>query len=564
MKLRLIALLSVLLSLLVFAKPNHQNQTYTYQELIAAYEELANQHSQAHLYQIGKTDSGKPLHLFLLGADSSSVFQDNRVKIFINNGIHPGEPCGIDASLALLSSFISGESTIPDNVVLAVIPVYNVGGMLNRSAYSRANQQGPEEYGFRGNARNLDLNRDFIKMDSENAKAFARIFHLVDPHVLIDTHTSNGADYQYTMTLLPTAAEQLESEQQHFFREDFIPELYTRMEDAGELSSPYVYTMGKTPESGIKAYYDSPRYTAGYASLFHCIGITSEAHMLKPYKNRVEATLTLLKQVVNYSSEKADIIIDLREQARAKSLEDDHPVSLTLDTTQFKQIDFHGFEHRIIESEVTGLDRLKYAQDSPLSFKTNFYNRFHISESERVASLYIIPQAWKAVIERLRCNEVKLVPLLNDTVMKVKTYYVNRNATFESPYEGHFYHKEIELMDTVIDKQFFAGDLFVYPDEYTGKYLAHTLYPKSYDSFLRWNFFDEIFQQKEWFSSYVFEDIATDLLQEDDELRQQFEQKKANDEAFRNNSFQQLYFIYKHSPYYESTHRLYPVFRIED
>ena len=93
--------------------------------------------------------------------------------------------------------------------MIVIIPVYNVGGALNRGSYSRANQNGPEAYGFRGNARNLDLNRDFIKCDSRNARSFNRLFNQWKPDVFVDTHTSNGADYQYVMTLISTQKDRL-------------------------------------------------------------------------------------------------------------------------------------------------------------------------------------------------------------------------------------------------------------------------------------------------------------------------------------------------------------------
>lgn len=65
--------------------------------------------------------------------------------------------------------YIKKDLKFDNNVTFSFILCYNVGGMMNRSSSSRANQDGPEEYGFRGNSQNLDLNRDFIKMDSEEA-----------------------------------------------------------------------------------------------------------------------------------------------------------------------------------------------------------------------------------------------------------------------------------------------------------------------------------------------------------------------------------------------------------
>jgi len=100
--------------------------------------------------------------------------------VLINNGIHPGEACGIDAGVKLAQNLLYNKEYLNkflENVVLAIIPAYNIGGMLNRSPYHRANQNGPEEHGFRGNARNLDLNRDFIKTDTRNARTFSKIFN---------------------------------------------------------------------------------------------------------------------------------------------------------------------------------------------------------------------------------------------------------------------------------------------------------------------------------------------------------------------------------------------------
>jgi len=98
-----------------------------------------------------------------------------------------------------------------DKVVIVAIPVYNVDGCLNRGSYSRANQDGPESYGFRGNARNYDLNRDFVKCDSRNARTFNQIFRTWNPDIFVDNHTSNGADYQYVMTLIATQHNKLEA-----------------------------------------------------------------------------------------------------------------------------------------------------------------------------------------------------------------------------------------------------------------------------------------------------------------------------------------------------------------
>ena len=97
--------------------------------------------------------------------------------------------------------------------------------MLNRSSNSRANQNGPNEYGFRGNAQNLDLNRDFIKMDTENSFTFAKIFHDLNPDVFVDNHVSNGADYQYVLTYISSLRQRLAPSLSTIIYDSLLPNL---------------------------------------------------------------------------------------------------------------------------------------------------------------------------------------------------------------------------------------------------------------------------------------------------------------------------------------------------
>ena len=166
---------------------------------------------------------------------------------------------------------------------LCIIPLYNIGGALNRNSHTRTNQEGPESYGFRGNARNLDLNRDFIKCDSKNARAFTTIFQDWQPDVFIDTHTSNGADYQYTMTIIATQHNKLHSSLGNFLDQELMPALYAEMKTKDWEMCPYVYSR-EEPDHGIAAFLDYARYSSGYAALFNTLSFMPETHMLKPYQ----------------------------------------------------------------------------------------------------------------------------------------------------------------------------------------------------------------------------------------------------------------------------------------
>ncbi|MFC7668686.1 M14 family metallopeptidase [Hymenobacter humi] len=301
------------------------NTTATHAECIGYYQKLAAAYpKQLHLAEAGPTDSGQPLHEVVLSADGdtdpASTRRKNRRVLFIQNGIHPGEPEGIDASMMLARDLVQQKSLqkLLANVTVVIVPVYNVDGMLNRNSTTRVNQNGPAAYGFRGNARHLDLNRDYIKQDSRNARSFAGLFQKWQPDVFVETHTSNGADYQYTMTLIATQHSKLAPALGQYLQGQMLPALYKGMEKKKWPMTPYVDFEGQTPESGLRAFLETPRYSTGYAALFNTIGFMPETHMLKAFAPRVHATYDFLKIMLETVGQQSAAIATARAAAAAE------------------------------------------------------------------------------------------------------------------------------------------------------------------------------------------------------------------------------------------------------
>ena len=295
-------------------------ETPEYKDVIAFYAALADAYSEISLFSFGQTDLGEPLHLVVYSAEGiyniNEIRDSKKNKLLINNGIHPGESDGIDASMLFLRDIVQNDSLKKNykNTLIAIIPVYNVGGALNRNTHSRANQNGPKAYGFRGNARNFDLNRDFIKQDTKNSAAFAEIFHTVNPDGFIDNHVSNGADYQYAITHLFTQHNKLGGDLGEFLETQMRPSLELSLKEKGIDITPYVNVWGTTPEAGWSQFYDSPRYSTGYTTLFNTLGMMVETHMLKPYKTRVEQTYELLFSMLDFTEKKSNEIKTLRKK----------------------------------------------------------------------------------------------------------------------------------------------------------------------------------------------------------------------------------------------------------
>jgi len=542
-------------------------QTATYAECIAFYRQLDALSPLVAIKEMGMSDAGYPYHVVLYSndgvADPAVWHRRGKLVILINNGIHPGEPDGVDASMMLIRDLVTKKIHIPDNIALAVIPLYNIGGSLNRGSFSRVNQNGPESYGFRGNAQNLDLNRDFTKNDSRNAQSFVQIFHWVNPALQIDNHVSDGADYLYTMTLLCTQWNKLGGALGAFLHDVFQPALFTGMEKKGWPMTPYVDFEEGNPRRGWDAFYDEPRYSSGYAALFHTIAFMPETHMLKPFKDRVLSDYALMETMIAQGSRYAEELLTKRKQDIAADLDSSRlALDWKVDTTKWDAISFKGFESDTKTSEVTGLPRMYYDHTRPFERSVKFFNYFAADVWVTVPKAYLIPQGWHAVTDLLQLNGVRMRRLTRDTTVTVEVYHIGDYKSYPRAYEKHHKNTAIRVGTDQESIHFLRGDLVVSTDQPARRFLVEMLEPTGEDSYFAWNFFDAILQQKEGYSAYRWEDVAADWLKEHADVREKLEEKRKSDSAFAQNARAQLEFVYTNSPYYEPAHLRYPVYRV--
>lgn len=540
-----------------------ENSSPTYPELIDYYKKLDKEHMEIELYAMGESDYGLPIYLCIVNGAQDSLKSLEKAKkgttILINNAIHAGEPDGINATLIWLDNWIKKGKKTKDIPVIAIIPAYNVGGMMNRTTNSRANQNGPEEYGFRGNAQNLDLNRDFIKMDSKNAFTFAKIYHALDPDVFVDTHVSNGADYQYTLTYISSMKERMAPSLREMTYEKLIPSLTKTLKKKNWDLFPYVELMKETPEGGIHAFNDLPRYAMGYASLFDAISFTVETHMLKPFPQRVQATYDFLADLILYTSDHSKEIEKAKLESRAY-WQNDKQFEFNFQLTEKKDsILFKGFEFTNPLSPVTGLPRLKYHQDRPFEKYVPHFNTFTPKDSAVIPEYIILGGQCEEVIARLKQNGVVFRQFSQDTMIEISRERVAEFKSNAKPYEGHFYHNHLEDNYEFVAQNFKKGDVLIETNQYQRNFILSTLISRAEDSYFRWNFFDSYLQQKEYFSPYVFEEQALEILNQKPWLKEELELMKVSNKEFRESSWDQLYFIYKNSDMFEQSYYLLPI-----
>ncbi|MFW5760321.1 MAG: hypothetical protein ACOCXH_05015, partial [Cyclobacteriaceae bacterium] len=379
------------------------------------------------------------------------------------------------------------------------------------------------------------------------------------------THTTDGSDYQHAMTLIANQPDAAGEIQGAYLRNQMLPALYDNMDSLGYPMTPYVWPMKKTPDKGIRGFYDSPRYSSGYASLFQCLSFESEAHMLKPFGVRVNATLVFFEAMLQVMKAQHKTILETKKSALEKFIQaDTYHTNWVMDTARHSMIDFMGYEPEYINSPVTNLPLLRYNQEKPYKKSIPYYEFFLPSKTINIPKAYIIPQAWDDVIERLAINGITYHTFEQDTSLEVSWYNISGYETYPRIYEGHYPHYQTEAEPVTGVMHFRAGDVWVDTRQEGIRFILEMLEPECVDSYFNWNFFDSVLEQKEYFGEYYFTLLAEEYLKKNPELAAKLRQKQQSDPAFAQNNRAQLQFIYENSPYQEPGFMRYPVYRVEE
>lgn len=558
-------------SLLTPYEQGNHNQTTTWADCVAWYEMLAQRFPAVLRFaQIGVSDMGVPIHAGVVSSDGvfdrAAIKAAGRPVFFNNNGIHPGEPEGVDACMALVRDFCTEPQRLAalGRTVFLFIPLYNVDGSLNRNNSSRVNQDGPESFGFRGNSRHLDLNRDFVKCDTLTARVFNEHFTAWDPDVMVDTHTSNGADYSYTMTLIHTQADKLGGSLGPFLRDTMLPAMFDVMEQRGWPTCPYVNPVQDSPDHGIAEFLETPRFSTGYAALHHTIGFMPETHMLKSFAARYDSMRALVETALDFTVQHGATIAALRRVDRANFKEAARlPVHWSMDEANPSSFNFKGYAAVYSPSILGDYTRLSYDRSAPWERQIAYYNSFPADIEVPAPKAYIVPQQWREAIERLQWNGVQMERLSADETRSVDYYHVVSVSSRANAYEGHMFHDEVVLERRTDTLPVRAGDYLVTLDQDQARYAVEMLEPQGHDSFFRWGLFNSVLEKKEAYSDYVFEDHAAELLRDEPELKTKFAAWKAANPSLLTNQNAVLDFIFANCERYrEPEWSRYPVFMV--
>jgi len=553
-----------------FEKSN-QLESPDYDNTLKYFQKFMDSTSYVKIKTIGLTPQGRELKVIIVSKDKAftpdQAKKTGKAIVLIQNGIHPGEVEGKDACMILLREILITKEmqSLLDNAILLIIPVLNIDGHERISPSNRPNQNGPKQMGWRTNALNLNLNRDYLKADTIEMRSFLKLFNDWLPDFMIDNHTTNGADYQYHVTYGIETHQNIDRGLINWIDKKYLPHLLNKVEADGFTIGPYMEFKAGTIESGILNLPAPPRLSHGYCAAQNRVCLLVETHSLKPFANRVFSTKSMMEHTISFVNDNHKEIAALNRQADKQTVKNylvdkkKFPLVLT-GNGKFDKFLFKGFEWYDEHSEITGSTMRKYT-NKPIEIEIPIFNKANSLKKIIVPAAYFIPPQLKNVIEVINAHQINYNLLKMRKKIKVEKCRFT-DVQFQSrPYEGrHLPSFKCNLFTETVEVE--AGTLIVYTNQRQLRVIVNLLEPEAPDSFVNWGFFNAYFERKEYAEDYVMDPYAKQMMKNNSDLRSEFYKKLNEDESFRNNGGERLDFFYKRSPFYDKGENVYPIMRL--
>ena len=543
-------------------------ETGSYEECVQFYRRLAAASRSARLEEIGRSSEGRPLYALIVSRDRAftpaAARRTGKPVVLLQNGIHAGENGGKDAAMMLLRDLLVTRrlEQLLDSVIVLSIPVFNADGHERVSPWNRINENGPREMGFRVTARRLNLNRDYMKADAPEMRAWLRLYTQWLPDLLIDNHVTDGGDAQYDVTVAAHTEQDIAPPVGAWVKNQFLPDLFRRLEALGHV--PGFYIEGRAAGGKALAVMTaSPRYSTGYAAAQNRAALLVETHSLKSFRTRVWSHYDIMRASLERVAETAAAL-------RRASLEADRlQAAVAPGTPVFLEGTPAG------EGEPYVLRGMK-AEQVPSPVSGGAVARYTGEKSDQQVTLvrtlapkvappaphgYIVPREWPEIIELLALHGVAMIPLEQPAEGEFGTLQFSDVRFAAAPFEGRFRVISFAVSPAKVRRTIPAGSVYVPVAQRAGKVAMHLLEPEAPDSAVRWGFFLPVFEQKEYFSEFVFEPFARKMLEMNAQLRAEFEEKLKADSAFASSPRARLQWLYQRSPYAEPDRDVYPVLR---
>jgi hypothetical protein len=519
--------------------------------------------------------SGRGFDLPLVIVSSDGAFTSAEMKatgkpvLLIQSCIHAGEVDGKVATLMILRDIALGRRPdLVQGVITVFAPIYNADGHENVSPYNRANQNGPVDgMGYRTTADGINLNRDFLRLASPEARAMAKLVADVNPDLHVDNHVTNGSDHAWVLTWLVAEAPQLDPGVSAWVSEH-LPKVLAETAAAGHPNGPYVELVsGSDPTAGIIWDVSQPRYSSGYFPLRNRPSILIEMHAPKPFRNRVLANKVFLEELI------LEVGRSGKGLKRAVEAADAHTATLGLadaDPSQVvvrwgvaeegETITWPAFEWTTVESVVTGGPLVEY--HPPTVREVELVWR-HLPVPELTLPRprgYLVLPGWPQIEDVVAGHGLRAFEVTADTELEVETIRLAEPEFASSSFQGVVMVEDFKVSRQTETRRIPHGSLWIPADQPNFEIAVQLFEPEAPDSLVRWGAVSSVFERKIYIGTAELEHLVHAML-EDPVITKEWA-TALEDPEFAGDSRARYLWWYRRTPYWDETVGLLPVMRV--
>lgn len=534
-------------------------QTPKAEQTMAYFQKLADYSPMVNLSTFGQSAQGRDLVAVVLDKDGlqdpEKIRKKGRAIILVESCIHSGEPDGKDATMIFMRNMLVEGKDIEllDNVSFLFIPILNIDGHEDFRATNRINQNGPAELGTRNTAQQLNLNRDFLKADAPEMRAWLKLYNEWMPELFIDVHVTNGADFQYVTTYaIENHGTMMEEGLRQWTTDVFEKQLNEQMTEVGFPMFLYAsFRNSNAPEQGIFINIYDPRYSEAYAAARNRIGLLLENHIYKPYKQRVMCTIEAIRasaRIIGQNKAELFEVVERADKAVSSPEYRRKPMDLTYKAVNRDSvwIDYLAWERETVKSDLSGADWTRHNYNKPITVKAPLITSYDATSSVQLPEAYIFMPQWTDVIELFDLHDIKYTRLTEPKKIEVETYRYN-GATFSTRQsEGRIPVIKTDYTTQTETLEYPAGSILIDMNQPSGRIAAWLLEPSAPGSLVYWGFFNQVLQPTNefWIRLGYMEEKGRELLAKDPALKAEFDERM-KDPAFAGDSNAILNFFYE-------------------
>jgi dipeptidyl-peptidase-4 len=465
--------------------------TSRHADVVAYCESLAKKSPLVRVTEIGKSAEGRALPMLVL-ADPPLVTPDEAVKsrkltVLLFANIHAGEVDGKEAVQMLARDIATGpDKELLKELVVLVVPILNADGNERIDKAHRAEQNGPPDgVGVRENAAGLDLNRDFVKLESPEVRALARVVRRWDPAVTVDLHTTNGSYHRYTLTYDGPRNPAADADVIAAVRDRWLPAIGNAVEKGTGYKS-FFYGNFSADRTAWETYPAMPRFGVQWLALRNRVGLLSESYTYAPFKDRILAGKAYSREILRYvAAHAADV---RRLLANADKPRDRIP--LRTRTASLGERTVLGFVEEVKDGH-------RVPTKEPKDYRVSFMAGLEPTLEVQRPFAYLVPSSLTGVIETLQRHGIEVEELRAETELACQVYTVEKATRAERAFQKHnLVTTEVTRRDAT--RKFAAGTRVVRTGQKLGTLASYLLEPQAEDGLTAWNAFDPLAAQKDF------------------------------------------------------------------